>query len=327
MFGIFKKKEQPMITGPAGAVPAAEAFDLDKEITVHTMPLRFRAARGRSGDHKRTGLLILVLGGLFLVALAAAGYYFLFQAPIAAPAPAATAEPAIAPAPSSEPAPAPAATASPVIATSSAEVLASSSAPAASTSPAKTTVAAPDSDNDGLTDAEEAILGTNPASADSDNDGYGDRAELAGLYDPAGPGKISANKRLTVFTNPTYNYSVIYPAAWTKKSLGGDYSISFMAPDNQFFQIEVQPNVAHQSIGDWYREQFGEPADPARLSEKKNAAGLVWTGVKTEDGRTVYLTDGKSQNIFTLSYNIGLENISSYPGLFELFIRGLEFLK
>jgi len=35
-----------------------------------------------------------------------------------------------------------------------------------------------DSDNDGLTDAEEKILGTNPNSADTDNDGLSDYAEV-----------------------------------------------------------------------------------------------------------------------------------------------------
>ena len=37
----------------------------------------------------------------------------------------------------------------------------------------------PDSDNDGLTDADEAIYGTDPQKADSDNDGLADAAELA----------------------------------------------------------------------------------------------------------------------------------------------------
>ncbi|MDD9841714.1 MAG: hypothetical protein OXU76_03500, partial [Alphaproteobacteria bacterium] len=41
-----------------------------------------------------------------------------------------------------------------------------------------------DSDNDGLPDSEELILGTNPNAADSDNDSISDFAEMAGLTNP-----------------------------------------------------------------------------------------------------------------------------------------------
>lgn len=41
-----------------------------------------------------------------------------------------------------------------------------------------------DSDDDGLTDAEEADAGTNPDKADSDGDGWDDPEELSGNTDP-----------------------------------------------------------------------------------------------------------------------------------------------
>jgi len=41
-----------------------------------------------------------------------------------------------------------------------------------------------DSDGDGLTDAEEADLGTDPNNADTDGDGYSDGDEVAGYTDP-----------------------------------------------------------------------------------------------------------------------------------------------
>jgi len=42
-----------------------------------------------------------------------------------------------------------------------------------------------DPDGDGLTNAEEAELGTDPGVADSDGDGYSDGAEVSGNTDPA----------------------------------------------------------------------------------------------------------------------------------------------
>jgi len=47
-----------------------------------------------------------------------------------------------------------------------------------------------DSDNDGLTDAQEKIYGTDPHNPDTDGDGYLDGAEVKAGYNPKGPGKL-----------------------------------------------------------------------------------------------------------------------------------------
>jgi hypothetical protein len=44
-----------------------------------------------------------------------------------------------------------------------------------------------DSDADGLTDAEESLLGTDPFNLDTDGDGYSDGVEMEGGYDPLKP--------------------------------------------------------------------------------------------------------------------------------------------
>ena len=53
-----------------------------------------------------------------------------------------------------------------------------------------TTTATIDSDNDGLTDDEEKIYGTDPYNPDTDGDGYMDGAEVKGGYNPSGSGKL-----------------------------------------------------------------------------------------------------------------------------------------
>jgi len=47
-----------------------------------------------------------------------------------------------------------------------------------------------DSDNDGLTDAQEKVLGTDPHNPDTDGDGYLDGAEVKSGYNPLGAGKL-----------------------------------------------------------------------------------------------------------------------------------------
>ncbi|MBI2459056.1 MAG: hypothetical protein HYV53_00705 [Parcubacteria group bacterium] len=49
----------------------------------------------------------------------------------------------------------------------------------------------PDTDGDGLTDREEAkVYGTDPLKADTDGDGYADGAEIKNNYNPNGQGKL-----------------------------------------------------------------------------------------------------------------------------------------
>lgn len=47
-----------------------------------------------------------------------------------------------------------------------------------------------DSDNDGLTDAEEELYGTDPTNPDTDNDGYSDGEEVLAGYNPNGEGTL-----------------------------------------------------------------------------------------------------------------------------------------
>jgi len=54
-----------------------------------------------------------------------------------------------------------------------------------------------DSDNDGLTNLEEANFGTDPNNPDTDNDGYLDGDEVKNEYNPKGPGKIGEELKNT----------------------------------------------------------------------------------------------------------------------------------
>lgn len=55
----------------------------------------------------------------------------------------------------------------------------------------KKTNAVPDSDHDGLSDADEATYGTDASNPDTDGDGYSDGTEVLNSYNPKGPGKLA----------------------------------------------------------------------------------------------------------------------------------------
>jgi hypothetical protein len=73
-----------------------------------------------------------------------------------------------------------------------------------------------DTDNDALTDAEEAILGTDPQVADTDADGYSDGVEVANLYNPTGiaPQRLRDAGLASPYVHPIEGWSILIPRRW-----------------------------------------------------------------------------------------------------------------
>lgn len=180
-----------------------------------------------------------------------------------------------------------------------------------------------DSDSDGLTDKEETAIKTDLIKADTDGDGYSDGNELNNLYSPLGPGKLFDNKTFLFYDNKTYKYEAHYPAEWKLTNVDGDNSVMIDLPDEEFFQIVVQPNKNKQAITDWYREEFNIPV----INQANVISGSGWQGVKSDDGLNVYLTNEATDNIFVISYNIGTKNVAEYINFFNLFVNNFIFVK
>ncbi|MBU4256941.1 hypothetical protein KKC04_00840 [Patescibacteria group bacterium] len=320
------------------------------DITIHVMPERFRSAHVKSSQAKTTGLIIVVGGVLFLIVVAALLYFYLFSRGAdnsgLAPAPSAPETAAVEKnktgadkisgeasaeeksgalnkeatgTPETEPFPAENTTAE------TAELgLGATSTPeeaeaAAGARPSDLSISA-DSDQDGLTDKEEELIGSGAASRDSDQDGYDDLSEMMNLYNPAGPDKLLANPNIKSYFNTAYHYSLLYPAGWQQSEIAGADSVMFKSGDQQFMQIIVQPNAGGESISGWYNKQFGE--------HEAGGFGMIttdsWQGIKNEDGLTVYLTDYGYKYIFILTYNPGLSKTLDYKNIFEMMIKSFE---
>lgn len=176
-----------------------------------------------------------------------------------------------------------------------------------------------DSDSDGLIDEEEALLGTSAASNDSDGDKYSDSAELSQGYDPAGSKKIADNPNLTVYSNKTFNYNLVYPKSWEEKSLAEDATVVFMAPEDSLIQISVQDNPDKAGILGWYESSF--PETTATYDQLLSADG--WDGIMGTDGLNFYLTDSAHKNIYVISYIPAVSGRLVYPNIFKLMINSL----
>lgn len=67
-----------------------------------------------------------------------------------------------------------------------------------------------DSDNDGLTDEDEKIYGTDPKNPDTDSDGYSDGDEVKNGYNPNGEGKLDITSKIS--TKPSSDIKVLQTA-------------------------------------------------------------------------------------------------------------------
>ncbi|HNW55527.1 MAG TPA: hypothetical protein PKN62_00370 [bacterium] len=174
-----------------------------------------------------------------------------------------------------------------------------------------------DTDQDGLTDKEETIFGTNANQADSDSDGYADLAEIRSGYNPIGQDKISKNKGLVSVKHG--KWSVLAPATWNSQ-LGKDDSAIFRASDNQFVQLVTLPKKSSQELAEWYQEMFdGQTADVMVVDGRQVAV--------SPDGLVFYVTQSRLDYIVSLTYNPEETKLLSYSNILRLMASSLVFNK
>ncbi len=178
-----------------------------------------------------------------------------------------------------------------------------------------------DSDNDGLSDKEEIILGTDKNSIDSDDDGFNDLEEVLTLNNPAGEGTVDKNENMTKYLNGVLNYYLFYPSVWSHSDLEEDGSVIFRTIDNQAIQIISPPNIDNFNIEEWYATEVSAKKIKQRQIVNKDN----WSGLKSEDGLNVYIVHPDLPNrVFVLFYTPGVKNILDYKNIFEMMVNSFD---
>jgi hypothetical protein len=176
-----------------------------------------------------------------------------------------------------------------------------------------------DSDNDGLNDEEEKILGTDPQVADSNNNGYTDLVEINNGYNPVVSGKLNTNTNLAEYSNKTFGYKILYPKAWNVSVLNNDATTIFTASDNSIIQISIQDNSDKQGILGWYGSTF--PDETITYDKLKSTDS--WEGIWGSDNINFYLTDKAKKNIYVISFISPITGRVAYPNIYKLMINSL----
>jgi hypothetical protein len=344
MFNLFKKQnKQPdnQSLPPSAAQKISNEKDedlFDDKTVIYSMPERFRFPHLHAKNAKIVGLMILILGILFLIGGSFAVYYFLIKKPRLSAKPVqnpieniASTTPQAETAVEQAPAETQPATENPPIATSTTEEIAQSATTTASepienqaTSSLLTAsstqinyLAAQDLDQDGLSDKEETEIGSDQNKGDSDDDGYNDLSEFQKFYNPVGNGKLDNNQQFKTYENKFNNYKVYYAGEWKVNEVSSD-SVILQAPDTSFIQIISQPNMENKSLENWYQEQVKEPVSVDQLFINED-----WRGIKSKDGLVSYLFSPKGDSIYIISYNPGPDNTLYYKNFFDLVLNSL----
>lgn len=179
-----------------------------------------------------------------------------------------------------------------------------------------------DSDNDGLTDEEEKLFGTDSQKPDTDEDGYPDNTELANLYNPMGfkPEKLIDSGLVKNYFNPTRQYSVYYPSKWVAQALDtNNDEIMFSSDTGEFVEITLTDNPQSLPSKGWYLSQ-SPGARAEDLVSVKTKEGIE--GVLSPDGLTAYIPMG--QTIYVINYNIGLKTEINFLSTFKMMVASFK---
>ena len=313
---LFKSKKKTNNAIRENTISEEEMNKVD--ITVHAMPERFRVQNDSVNDAKNIGILVLIFGFIFLIVMGLLFYYYVFKSSeeeantIAVEESEKTQKKPEVKEPETKPE-----VKEPERIVIEPEIATSTEEEEEEPTVIMAYQPAPDSDSDGLSDAEELLIGSNTKLPDSDADGYEDLSELTNLFNPSGEGLLVDNENFEKYTNKTFSYQLIKPLSWSMSKFGGDDSVMFEAVNSQFIQVIVQPNSNKDRIDEWYKNQFSKTA----IDQSKVVTKPSWDGIYSDDGLTIYVTDKANEHIITITYNIGTTNRLFYKSLFNVIVN------
>ncbi len=173
-----------------------------------------------------------------------------------------------------------------------------------------------DSDDDGLTDIEELIYGTDINNPDTDGDSYPDGTEVINAYDPAhGEGKkLFDSAAVTKYTSSNGDYTIYYPISWQLVPGQEPEEIRFVSATDEFVQISFPEHDVITNVVEWYAKMTN-----LRLEEVSTTKIGNKTTAVSPDGLNLYLS--LSGRLVNISYNIGTHKTQDYASTFKMMYR------
>lgn len=187
-----------------------------------------------------------------------------------------------------------------------------------------------DADKDGLTDLEEALIGSSPSSPDSDLDGYLDSAELISGYNPilnpnsGKPFRLAEAGFISRLTTdfPVNNFQTFYIKGWSVSLIEALHEARVITGTGEMIKISVINNDDQISAANWYLLNHPQ----ITLSQLGNLEFGNFRGVRSPNGLGVYITDPKRDKIYAFEYDLDTASEFRYPTIFEMIIRNFQLV-
>jgi hypothetical protein len=193
--------------------------------------------------------------------------------------------------------------------------------PTGPTPPTQPTEAA-DTDGDGLSDPEEAVLGTDFTMADSDGDGFTDGSELQNGYDPAATSLTITNSpryRTVQIGNGEAILDVYLPTAWTvgvDTATGGNVIQTGTPTD---FAIRGALRPAGMTFTEWLASN-DPSADPSAMRQFTTRSGYV-AHMSFDRLHSYVEVQGF---IFAITYRSGTATTYDYRALYDYVVQTIR---
>lgn len=173
-----------------------------------------------------------------------------------------------------------------------------------------------DSDGDGLTNSEEALLGTNLELMDSDGDGFQDLSEIESAYDPASAG-TKLDQSVALKTETLGALKFLMPAVWNRRP-GAEGSVVLQTGTPASISISVQPFASSASLLDWVvNQKAGSTVEDYQVQKNANGADVVYS----KERMSAWLLIGNS--VYGFSYELNGANTKDFEIIFEKIIINL----
>lgn len=189
-----------------------------------------------------------------------------------------------------------------------------------------------DADRDGLTDLEEALIGSSPSSPDTDKDSYLDGEEIVNGYNPlissasGQPARLDSATYISKLVSnfPSDNFKVFYIKGWSTSFIETLHEARVITGTGEMIKISIINNTNKTSAANWYL--LNPEHTQITLSQLDKIEFQDFKGVYSPDGLSAYLTDSQREKIYIFEYDLDDMAEFRYPAIFEMMIRSFEFI-
>lgn len=193
-------------------------------------------------------------------------------------------------------------------------------APPAPPEPPKLPPAGLDTDSDGLSDLEEALLKTDARQPDTDSDGFLDGNEVFHLYNPNGraPAKLVEAGLVRRLESPI-GWKIDFPPTWESAVSVDGASSTIVTGHGEIFLVSVLENDQKKPILDWYMASHPD-VQATQILQFRSKRG--YQGILGPDLLTTYIP--WDNRVFVFTYTLNGQAFINYRTLYSMMLNSLE---